>query len=95
MQSKTGKAKVQDGGERHLENQLYVMTTVFMGRFHSNFYHSAVPPSRVRKCNQIQDKKNSRWRRRYGELITSAPYQLLVERIIKTGIGKNPRWLKL
>jgi hypothetical protein len=78
MQSKPGYAKIQDGGERHLENQLYVMTTVFTGRFYSSFYHSAVPPSRVRKCNQIQDMKNSRWRRRYGELFTLAPDQLLI-----------------
>jgi hypothetical protein len=57
MQSKTGKAKIQDGGERHIENQLYVMTTVFMGRFYSNFYRSAVPPSRVRNAIKSRIRK--------------------------------------
>jgi hypothetical protein len=51
MQSKTGQAEIQDGGGRHLENQLYVITTVFMVRFCSNFQHSSVPSSCVRKCN--------------------------------------------
>jgi hypothetical protein len=31
------KTENQDGGGRHLENQLYVITTVFMVRFCSNF----------------------------------------------------------
>jgi hypothetical protein len=39
----------QDGGGRHLENQLYVITTVFMNRFCSKFYHSTVPYSSVQK----------------------------------------------
>jgi hypothetical protein len=43
MQSETGQAEIQDGGGRHLENQLYVITTVFMIRLCSNFYHSTAP----------------------------------------------------
>jgi hypothetical protein len=43
MQSKTGQAEIQDGGGRHLQNQLYVITTVIMVRLCSNFYHSTVP----------------------------------------------------
>jgi hypothetical protein len=59
MQSKAGQAEIQDGGGRHLENQLglYVITTVFMVRFCSNFYHSTVPTSSVRKCNRKRDKR--------------------------------------
>jgi hypothetical protein len=58
MQSKTGQAKIQDGGGRHLENQLYVITTVFMSRFCSNFF--AIAPHQLdsfRECNRKRDKR--------------------------------------
>jgi hypothetical protein len=57
MQLKTGEAEIQDGGGRHLENQLYVITTVFVVRFCSSFQHSTVPSSSVRKCNHKRDKQ--------------------------------------
>jgi hypothetical protein len=57
MQSKIGQTKIQYGGGRHLENQLYVITTVFMVRFCSNFQHSIVPSSSVRKCRRKRDKR--------------------------------------
>jgi hypothetical protein len=57
MPSKTGQAEIQDGGGRHLENHLYVITTVFMVRFCSNFQPSTVPSSSVRKCNRKRDKR--------------------------------------
>jgi hypothetical protein len=60
MPSETGYTKIQDGGGRHLENQLYVITTVFMNRFSSNFYHSTVPSSSVRKCHRKRDKRKSK-----------------------------------
>jgi hypothetical protein len=57
MPSKAGQAEIQDGGGRHLENQIYVITTVFMVTFCSNFYHSTVPSSSVRKCHRKRDKQ--------------------------------------
>jgi hypothetical protein len=57
MQSKSGQAEIQDGGGRHLENQLYVITTVFMVRFCSSFQHSTVPSTSVRKCHRKRDKR--------------------------------------
>jgi hypothetical protein len=57
MQSKTGQAEIQNGGGRHLENQLYVITTVLMVRLRSNFYHGTVQSSGVRKSNRKRDKR--------------------------------------
>jgi hypothetical protein len=51
------KQKIQDGGGRHLENQVYVITTVFMVRFFSSFEHSTVPSSSVRKGNPKRGKQ--------------------------------------
>jgi hypothetical protein len=50
----------QDGGGRHLENQLYVKTTVFMIPFCSNFYHGTAPTSSFRKCNRKRDERKSK-----------------------------------
>ena len=57
MELKMRKAEIQDGGERHLENQLYVITTVFMIRFCSNFHHRTVLTSSLRKCNRNRDNR--------------------------------------
>jgi hypothetical protein len=61
MQSKMGQTKIQYGGGRHLEkNQLYVTNyrnRKFMVRFCSNFYHSTVLTSSLRKCNRKWDKR--------------------------------------
>jgi hypothetical protein len=63
MPSETGYTKIQDGGGRHLENQLYVITTVFMNRFVQIFtiapYHLAVFENAI--GNGINE--NPRWRR--------------------------------
>jgi hypothetical protein len=63
MQSKPGYAKIQDGGERHLENQLYVITTVFMVDFAQIF--TIAPYQLAVYENAIENGKseNPRWRR--------------------------------
>jgi hypothetical protein len=57
MQSKPAHAEIQDGGERHLENQFFVITRVFMVRLCSNFYHSIVLSSSVRKYHRKRNKR--------------------------------------
>jgi hypothetical protein len=63
MQSKPAYAKIQDGGERHLENQLYVITTVFMVHFAQIF--TIAPHQLAVFENAIEDRinENTRWRR--------------------------------
>jgi hypothetical protein len=60
MQSKAGQAEIQDGGERQLENQLYVITTVFMVQLCSNFQNNTVPTITLRKWNQNRDTRKSK-----------------------------------